>query len=83
MLHSKAPSTIGNMFPFKDKTRDTPIQSLVVYKINCATCQAEYIGKMQRILAIRMKEHPKTPSQHAINTLLKTPVIKWITAESR
>ncbi len=59
MLHSKAPSTIGNMFPFKDKTRDTPIQSLVVYKINCATCQAEYIGKMQRILAIRMKEHPK------------------------
>ena len=55
----KAPSTIGNMFPFKDKTRDIPSQSLVVYKINCATCQAEYIGKTQRILAIRMKEHSK------------------------
>jgi hypothetical protein len=32
----KAPKTIGNMFPFKDRIRDISSQSLVVYKINCA-----------------------------------------------
>jgi len=53
----KAPNTIGNLFPFKDRIRDIASQSLVVYKINCATCNAEYIGKTERILAHRLKEH--------------------------
>ena len=58
------------MFPFKDRTRDTTGQSLVVYKINCKTCKAEYIGKTERILAHRIKEHAKSTTsacyQHAI-----------------
>lgn len=55
----KAPNTIGNSFPFKDRINEIPSQSLVVYKINCSTCKAEYIGKTERILAHRMKEHAK------------------------
>ena len=66
----KAPNTIGNMFPFKDRIRDVECQSLVVYKINCATCNTEYIGKTQRILIHRMKEHSKNTNsacyQHTI-----------------
>ena len=56
----KAPNTIGNMFPFKDRVKNIESQSLVVYKINCATCNAEYIGKTERILIHRMKEHSKS-----------------------
>lgn len=56
----KSPKTIGNLFPFKDKVRDTESQSLVVYKINCATCNVEYIGKTERILTHRIKEHIKS-----------------------
>jgi hypothetical protein len=67
----KAPNTIGNMFPFKDRIRDTTSQSLVVYKINCATCNAEYIGKTERILVHRLKEHTKSEQsachQHTID----------------
>ena len=67
----KAPNTIGNMFPFKDRTRDTESQSLVVYKINCTTCNAEYIGKTERILIHRIKEHTKSDKsacyQHTID----------------
>ena len=67
----KAPNTIGNLFPFKDKTRNKESQSLVVYKVNCATCNAEYIGKTERILIHRIKEHTKSDKsacyQHTID----------------
>ena len=56
----KSPNTIGNMFPFKDRIRDVEHHSLVVYKINCATCNTEYIGKTERILIHRMSEHAKS-----------------------
>ena len=45
------------MFPFKDKVQDPHLQSKVVYKIKCDTCNAEYIGKTERIAFHRMKEH--------------------------
>jgi len=66
----KAPNTIGNLFPFKDRIRDKENQSLVVYRINCTTCNAEYIGKTERILVKRINEHAKSDKsacyQHTI-----------------
>ena len=34
-------------------------QSLVVYKINCKTCNVDFLGKTERILVHRLKEHQK------------------------
>ena len=62
----KAPNEIGKLFPFKDNIKETHMQSLVVYKIRCATCGAEYIGKTERILAHRIKEHNNAKSDSAI-----------------
>jgi hypothetical protein len=53
----KAPKTIGNYFPFKDRIASKEAESLVVYKVTCETCQAIYIGKTERILHYRMREH--------------------------
>ena len=69
----KAPNTIGNMFPFKDRIRDTESQSLVVYKINCATCKTEYIGKTERILIHRIKEHSKSNKSACNQHILDNP----------
>jgi hypothetical protein len=55
----KSPKTIGNLFPFKDQIKERTSQSLVVYKINCKTCNVDYIGKTERILVHRLKEHQK------------------------
>ena len=55
-----APKTISDLFPFKDRIRDAELQSLNVYKINCKTCNTEYIGKTERILINRMEEHAKS-----------------------
>ena len=61
------------MFPFKDRTKDIEKQSLVVYKINCKTCQTEYIGKTERILTHRMSEHAKSTKsacyQHIVDNI--------------
>ena len=56
----KAPNTIGNLFPLKDKVTNVLDMSLVVYQIDCKTCGAKYIGKTQRILSIRIQEHQKS-----------------------
>lgn len=67
----KAPNTISNLFPFKDRIRDTDLQSLVVYKINCKQCNTEYIGKTERILIHRLNEHAKSSKsacyQHTVD----------------
>ena len=42
------------------------MQSLVVYRIKCKTCGDEYIGKTERILAHRMKEHDNPNGNSAI-----------------
>ncbi len=47
------------MFPFKDQIKEKTSQSLVVYKINCKICNVDYIGKTERILVHRLKEHQK------------------------
>ena len=41
----KAPKKIGSFFHFKDRIKKTTSQSLFVCKINCKTCNSEYIGK--------------------------------------
>jgi hypothetical protein len=53
----QAPMTIGKLFPFKDNIKKVEERSMVVYKLRCATCGATYIGKKERILYYRMKEH--------------------------
>ena len=54
------------MFPFKDNLKDQNLQSKVVYKIKCETCGAEYIGKTERIVFHRMKEHNNEKKDSAI-----------------
>jgi hypothetical protein len=67
----KSPSEIGKLFPFKDRSKDPAAQSLVVYKIRCNTCDETYIGKTERILAHRIKEH-KTHDASAIKQHLNS-----------
>ena len=69
----KAPQTIGNMFPFKDRVKNVESQSLVVYKINCLACNAEYIGKTERILSHRMREHIKNESSACYQHTVENP----------
>ena len=49
--------TTGKLFPFKDNVKNIEERSLVVYGLKCETCGAEYIGKTERILQHRLKEH--------------------------
>jgi hypothetical protein len=53
----KTPGDIGKLFPFKDKIKAKEMQSLVIYKIKCETCDATYIGKTKRHFKTRMSEH--------------------------
>ena len=52
------PTTIGNMFKFKDKTPDQ-LRSLVVYRINCKDCGEFYVGKTSRCICRRVFEHKR------------------------
>ncbi len=53
----KAPKTIGDMFPSKDKVMNTENKSLVVYKIKCKECGAEYIGKTEKTGNLDLKKN--------------------------
>ena len=55
----QTPKTIGSYFPFKDKIKRDMDKSMVIYNIKCTQCNAEYIGKTDRILSIRISEHKK------------------------
>jgi hypothetical protein len=46
----------------KDRT-DKELQSSVVYKFNCPGCQLSYIGKTDRCLRTRIKEHSSDITQ--------------------
>jgi len=52
----QAPMTIGKLFPFKDNIKKVEERSMVVYSLKCS-CGLEYIGKTERILIHRLKEH--------------------------
>ena len=47
---------IGSFFKFKDKIPLT-LRSMVVYKYECSSCNAAYIGKTCRNLFMRIHEH--------------------------
>jgi len=55
----KSPKTIGSLFPFKDQIKEKTSQSLIVYKINCKTCNVDFIGKTERILVTQAKRTSK------------------------
>jgi hypothetical protein len=59
-LAFQAPMKIKKMFQFKDKIKNVMEQSMVVYSLTCK-CGAEYIGKIERILHYRVKEHATCP----------------------
>jgi len=52
-----APSDLSKNFKFKDKIIEVEKKSLVVYHIKCSECNEDYIGKTERILSYRIKEH--------------------------
>ena len=51
------PKTIGSLFPFEDKVTYDHHKSLVVYKISCKTCGAQYIGMTEQFLQHRINEN--------------------------
>ena len=67
----KAPNEVGKLFPFKDNITDKHLQSLVVYKITCETCNQFYIGKCSRILHHRIMEHNNEKCDSAIQAHIK------------
>jgi hypothetical protein len=69
----QTPQTIGSFFSFKDKVKDAQAQSLVVYKLKCETCNAEYIGKTERILHHRVKEHRTGNTSSCYQHVLNNP----------
>ena len=62
-----APLEMRNLFKFKDKVTDKFKQSLVVYRINCSNCNSFYIGKTERVLGNRLKEHCRKPTAKTPN----------------
>ena len=60
----RTPNEIGKFFPFKDKVKQITSRALVVYRIKCSRsdCDATYIGKTQRILCHRLREHQNQES---------------------
>ena len=52
----KAQNSIGQFFNIKDRIPDC-LQSCIIYKYTCSTCQGEYIGKTERHLEMRICEH--------------------------
>ena len=47
------------------------MQSLVIYQIKCKTCEATYIGKTERHLRARLREHNNANKPGAIQMHLK------------
>ena len=65
----KAPKEIGNCFHFKNRPVDVLKQSLVIYHVKCQECDADYIGKTERILFYRIQEH-KGESSNKIDSAI-------------
>lgn len=69
----KTPNEVGKLFPFKDRVKEPFKQSLVVYKITCQTCKADYIGKTERILQHRINEHKKSTKSALMQHIKENP----------
>lgn len=69
----QAPSTIGQLFPFKDGIKNIEDRSRVVYSLKCITCGACYIGKTERILCHRLKEHQTSKTSACIQHVESHP----------
>jgi hypothetical protein len=68
----KAPTQLGDHFPFKDRVEDPSKQSNVVYYLKCLNCEEDYIGKTTRICSNRMSEHEHSdPSSHVYQHNIK------------
>ena len=69
-LHNcKAPCTVimtmrklKSVLPSLKAQVEKHMKSGVVYKLQCARCEAAYVGQTRRHLATRIKEHSKMPS---------------------
>ena len=68
-----APMTIDKLFPFKDNVKNLKEKSMVVYSLKCDTCNAEYVGKTERILSQRVTEHEKHNSSACRQHLTANP----------
>jgi hypothetical protein len=62
-----APKEIRNLFKFKDRITDKFKQSLVIYRFRCNNCNHSYIGKTERIMGNRFKEHVRKPTAKTPN----------------
>ena len=62
-----APKEMRNLFKFKDRITDKLKQSLVIYRFKCKDCDHSYIGKTERIMGNRFKEHIKIPTVNTPN----------------
>ena len=47
---------IGNFFKFKDRVPEC-LQSSIIYKYTCGTCQSTYLGRTERQFGVRISEH--------------------------
>lgn len=68
-----APMTIQKLFPFKDNIKNVKERSMVVYKMQCDTCNSEYIGMSTRILTHRIKEHKTLKASACKQHIEKNP----------
>jgi hypothetical protein len=60
----------------EDKIVEVEKQSLVVYHIKCSECQADYIGKTEKILAHRIVEYQSPRKDWQIHlSRIRTPQI--------
>ena len=64
---------LRNMFGTKDRL---PLKSFVVYKFNCARCEACYVGYTTRHLTTRIHEHLNDKQSHIYKHLSSNPTCR-------
>ena len=69
----QAPMSIAKLFPFKDNIKKVDERSMVVYELKCSTCGVTYIGKTERILCHRLKEHRDKSSSACKQHIMSKP----------
>ncbi|CAF1271928.1 unnamed protein product [Adineta steineri] len=67
----KPPLKVGQFFKNKDKVPNN-MHSGIVYRIDCLTCKASYIGQTRRQMQTRLTEHELTKLEQLQQQLQKT-----------